>query len=108
MVRFGEKSMDSHKMVCKSKLLYSIQEKRQLISQIDKEILLLLSKRLNLSREIGILKKECSLGVVHPQVEFQVRERNLSEGKELGLSPRLVEELTSLLISNSIEEQESL
>lgn len=62
-------------------------EKRQKINKIDKEIIKLLSKRLDLVKEIGKIKINSSLNVEDLKREEKIKEEYKKLAQEYGLNP---------------------
>ncbi len=79
---------------------------RREIAAIDACILEGVSKRMDCARQLAALKRARQLPMRVPVVEKKVLARNLHLGTELGLSPELVTELTTLLISHALLAQE--
>ena len=79
---------------------------RKKLADIDRRLLAVVKDRQNLSHEIGDLKREAGLGTRDYHQETQVVERGRAVAAELGLSPRMVEELLLVLIRSSLTVQE--
>jgi len=91
-----------------------INEKEQLeglrmkVKRNDRDMVLLLKKRMELAEEIGKTKKGLCLPVKDPAVEQAVIENALRSAREMGLSPRLVEEIMRMVVAESCLRQEAL
>jgi len=91
-----------------------INEKEQLeglrmkVKRNDRDMVLLLKKRMELAEEIGKTKKRLCLPVKDPAVEQAVIENALRSAREMGLSPRLVEEIMRMVVAESCLRQEAL
>ncbi|UCH89316.1 MAG: chorismate mutase [Thermoplasmata archaeon] len=82
-----------------------IKSMRAEIGAIDAKILQQVAKRLELARNIGEEKSKLGIPVIDGNVEREVLERNKKFCAELGLDPKLGEELTDILIKYSIKVQ---
>lgn len=82
-----------------------LKELRNQIDKIDDEILSLLSKRMSVSSQIGILKKQNNLTVLQLDRWKNVLESHIKNGKELGLSEGLVSGIFELIHKESINKQ---
>lgn len=78
------------------------------IDLIDEQILGLLGKRMQLSREIGAFKRERDLCIVQPNRFRALLQRRLEIGKGLGLSEELVLKLFSQIHEESVHLQHHL
>lgn len=85
-----------------------LDELRNEIGRLDRQILQLVAQRISVARDIGRMKQEQGLPVRNLEVEERVLERHLNTAMELGLNPRAVREISRILIQEAIEEQASL
>jgi len=69
----------------------SLDDLRNRINEVDREILRLLSKRVELARKIGELKKMKGIPIVDYERELEVLARGRKLAEELGLDKELVE-----------------
>jgi len=74
--------------------LTKVEELRKRIDEIDRELLALISKRVEIARELGKLKKSRGLPIADHKREEEVIEKGLMLADELGLD----RELTSLML----------
>jgi chorismate mutase len=74
---------------------------RDKISKIDTLILQLICKRMQLSKNIGILKSEFGIPTESIPQEEKILSRNIRLSKKLQLNENLTFELTNLLIKFS-------
>lgn len=81
---------------------------RNEIARLDRQILELVAERVSVARSIGELKMERGLPVRNLEVEEKVLKRHLDIAIELGLNPRAVRDISRVLIQEAIEEQASL
>jgi chorismate synthase len=86
----------------------SLEGLRKKVTQNDKKMVLLLKKRMELTKEIGKRKKALGIPVKDPAVEQAVIENALRSGREQGLSPRLVERIMRTVIAESNLWQEAI
>ena len=75
------------------------------IDDIDAELLQLLARRMNVSSQIGEHKKQQGLTVVQMDRWKQILADHLATGKELGLSPELIEKVFEAIHQASIRRQ---
>lgn len=78
------------------------------IDDIDAELLQLLARRMNVSSQIGEYKKQLGLTVVQMDRWKQILSDHLATGKELGLSPELIEKVFEAIHQSSIQRQTSI
>ena len=78
------------------------------LRKIDADILKLVAKRLELSREVGEHKLRMNIPIKDYQVEKQVIETARQKGKELGVYPALAEDIAKTLIRYSVIKQDEL
>ena len=83
----------------------SLDELRRKIDNIDDQLLELLAKRMEVSREIGAYKREHKLPVVQTARYKDLMERRVSDGEKLALSPDFVRHLLGLIHEESVRQQ---
>ena len=71
---------------------------RKVLDQIDSDILYLISERMLHVKAIADYKKQHNLPVYYPKREKEVIKKRRARAAELGLDPKLAEEITKLLI----------
>lgn len=81
---------------------------RRHIDQIDRELLELLQKRMQVVTELAAEKRRAGAKVRDPARERQILEQRREHARELGLSPEFVESLYRLILWASREHQSSL
>lgn len=86
----------------------NLDELRNEIACVDKEILDLVAKRVQVARRIGEVKRDLHIPIRNIPVEEKVVERFQTMAKDRGLNQKAGEELARLLIREAIEEQASL
>ena len=83
----------------------SISELRRQIDIVDDEILELLSRRMNIARTIGIIKRENNMPLFQPDRWNEVLTHQIEQGKDRGLSEDFVKAIMEKIHSQSIFEQ---
>ncbi len=78
---------------------------RREIDLIDEELVGLVAKRMQVSREIGQYKKEHGIAVVQQQRYDEVLQRRSAEGESCGLNPEFTRHLYSLIHEESVRQQ---
>ena len=79
---------------------------RDKIAQVDRQILNLVQQRLEYAVEVGELKRKMNLPVKDYKVEKAVWERNLKTASELGMYKELSKELSHLLVKYAVHIQD--
>lgn len=79
---------------------------REQLDLIDAEILRLLSERMKLSKEIGLIKQDHNMPIFQPQRWQQVLDQQIQMAKTMGLDESFVRELTDKIHSESLRMQE--
>lgn len=74
---------------------------RNEIAKIDAEIVALVGKRLDISKEIGKIKRNLGLAVIVPDVEETVKKRYVEEARKANISKEMAEKLAEFLIATS-------
>lgn len=78
---------------------------RQQIDDCDHELLAVLARRMNVSREIGRFKKANNLRVVQPQRYQDVIKNRIAEGQHLALDPDFVQRVMQTIHEESVRQQ---
>ncbi len=79
---------------------------RQVIREIDNQILQLAENRLELVKKIGEIKKKHQLHITNLNVEAMVIDNALNQAKAIGLNENFSKTLINLLIAESVKTQE--
>jgi 3-deoxy-D-arabino-heptulosonate 7-phosphate (DAHP) synthase len=82
-----------------------LNELREQIDQIDDDLLLLLSKRMKISAQIGEHKKAHNITVLQIDRWKKILSEHIESGKSLGLDPAVVTNLFEIIHQASIEKQ---
>jgi chorismate mutase len=83
----------------------NLSELRRQIDQIDEQLLELLSKRMRISREIGIYKKEHNMPVLQSPRYNEILENRSNIGESMDLSPEFVKEILKEIHEESVRQQ---
>jgi chorismate mutase len=85
-----------------------LEELRDEIKRTDIEILVLMKKRLDLAKEVGLCKIKSGKEIVNSSVEDEVVDRYRSFAEKNGMDPDRAEDVCRILIGESVELQRSL
>lgn len=83
----------------------ALNEYRSRIDDIDAQLLALLAKRMEISQQIGEIKKQHSMSVLQPKRYSQMLEQRILSAQSLGLSPDFVEKLMQEIHEESVKKQ---
>lgn len=78
---------------------------RDEIDSIDSEIVALLSRRMEVAREIGGMKRRESIPVVQPERYKALMEERIEEASGLNLSPEFLRRIFSIIHDESVNQQ---
>ena len=81
---------------------------RRQIDQLDNELLEVLSKRMNVSREIGAFKKEHNMPVVQPGRYDDIMTTRVLAAKSMGMSEEFMRSILSSIHEESVRIQVEL
>ncbi len=81
---------------------------RQKIDQIDNELLEILNKRMNISREIGQYKKEHNIPIVQTTRYGEIMNKRVKAATEMGMSPEFMKALLSAIHEESVRLQQEI
>lgn len=81
---------------------------RQQIDLIDDEILNIMSSRMEVSKKIGLYKKENSISILQARRWNEILENSKSKGAEKGLSGQFITKLLDAVHQESINQQNSV
>ncbi|HIJ00957.1 MAG: chorismate mutase / prephenate dehydrogenase [Candidatus Methanomethylophilaceae archaeon] len=85
-----------------------IDDLRQKIADLDKEIIQLVAARMDVAKEIGKWKNEKKKPIRDPAVEKEVIRRYIALGQQFGISEHTSKELATALIREAVDVQASL
>jgi chorismate mutase len=83
----------------------NLSELRRQIDHIDEQLLELLSKRMRISREIGVYKKEHNMPVLQSPRYSEILEKRSSMGVAMELSPDFIREILKEIHEESVRQQ---
>jgi chorismate mutase len=83
----------------------NLSELRRQIDQIDEQLLELLAKRMRISREIGVYKKEHNMPVLQSPRYNEILENRTNMGESLDLSVEFVREILKEIHEESVRQQ---
>ncbi len=86
--------------------LASLENCRRAIDEIDEEIIALIARRMQLVRDIGLIKKEKNVAVLQPERFRALREALLLRGQKNELSQEFIDLLLEAIHQESISQQE--
>ena len=78
---------------------------RSQIDTIDEQLLELLAKRMRISKEIGVYKKEHNMPILQSPRYSEILEKRSAMGKTLELSPEFVKEILTEIHEESVRQQ---
>ena len=81
---------------------------RKKIDEIDKELLQIIAKRIDLAKQIAAKKKSTGLPILDTKRWQQVLQSNISKGVSLKLSREFIEKLFSGIHEYTIEIEEEI
>lgn len=82
-----------------------LDELRRQIDACDEELLQLLSRRMQICREIGQYKKENNMQIVHTLRYSEILDRRSAQGTTAGLSPEFVRDVFEHIHEESVNQQ---
>ena len=85
-----------------------LSELRQKVGELDKQILQLVSQRLETTKAIGEIKQKKGLPIRDFTVEVQVLKRARERARQVGLDERVAEEISELLMRAAVQTQAEL
>lgn len=83
----------------------NLSELRRQIDQIDEQLLELLSKRMRISREIGVYKKEHNMPILQSPRYKEILEKRSDMGEAMELSSDFVKEILKEIHEESVRQQ---
>lgn len=81
---------------------------REEIDRIDDEIISLLGRRMDVSREIGILKQKEGMPVIQPDRYNRLMARRVADGESIGLSKEFLKNILCTIHEESVRQQTEL
>ncbi len=81
---------------------------RARIDELDDRIIDLLAERMDIVREVGMVKARDHINTVQPDRVVEVRERNAERALKKGLNPNLVRKIYTLIIDEAHEVEQGI
>lgn len=78
---------------------------RQQIDEIDEKLLEVLAKRMRISREIGVYKKEHNMPILQAPRYSEILEKRSSMGEQMSLNPEFVRLILKAIHEESVRQQ---
>ncbi|MBW3023246.1 chorismate mutase [Candidatus Woesearchaeota archaeon] len=85
-----------------------IPEIRKAIDAVDKELLAIIAKRMELAAAVGKIKKEKNMQIQDAAREAQIIETKKNLAKKYKLNPEMVEKIFGLLLEDSRRIQQEI
>ena len=86
----------------------ALKTQRARIDALDDKIVDLLADRMDIVREVGMIKAEQNIATVKEDRVNEVRERNAQRGAKLGLNPGMVRKIYTAIIDEAHEIEQGL
>lgn len=83
----------------------SLAELRRQIDEIDESLLELLAKRMRISREIGVYKKEHNMPILQAPRYSEILEKRSNMGEAMDLNPDFIKEILKEIHEESVRQQ---
>ncbi|WP_106827820.1 bifunctional 3-deoxy-7-phosphoheptulonate synthase/chorismate mutase type II [Parabacteroides pacaensis] len=83
----------------------SLAELRRQIDEIDENLLELLAKRMRISREIGVYKKEHNMPILQAPRYSEILEKRSNMGEAMDLNPDFIKEILKEIHEESVRQQ---
>lgn len=83
----------------------NIDNLRHEIDQCDDEMIEILNRRMSISREIGIYKKEHDIKVVQTNRFDEIMKKRIAQAAQLGMAPKFMEAIMSVIHEESVRQQ---
>ena len=83
----------------------NLSELRRQIDGIDEQLLELLAKRMRVSREIGIYKKEHNMPILQAPRYSEILEKRSDMGSQMDLNPEFIKEMLKEIHEESVRQQ---
>lgn len=86
----------------------TLEQHRTLISDIDFQLINLLSDRMKISKQIGTIKKENNIAIFQPERWKTITEYAIKKAEEMDISQEFIEKLFKAIHEESIEVQNNI
>ena len=81
---------------------------RARIDALDDRIVDLLAERMDIVREVGVIKAQNNIATVQVDRVVEVRERNAERGAKLGLNPGMIRKIYTAIIDEAHEIEQAI
>jgi chorismate mutase len=81
---------------------------RDQIDALDDQIIELLARRMDIVRQIGIIKARDNIAAIQPDRVIEVRERNAQNGALKGINPGLIRKIYSAIFDEAHEIEQGI
>ncbi len=85
-----------------------LKESRAKIDALDDQIVDLLAQRMDIVREVGIIKSKDNISAVQPDRVIEVRERCAQRAALKGLNPGMVRKIYGVIIDEAHEIEQAI
>lgn len=85
-----------------------LKESRAKIDALDDQIVDLLVQRMDIVREVGIIKSKANLAAIQPDRVIEVRERCAQRAATKGLNPGMVRKIYGVIIDEAHEIEQAI
>lgn len=86
----------------------ALKEYRARIDALDDQVIDLLADRMDIVREVGMVKAKNNIATVQHDRVVEVRERNAERGAKLGLNPGMIRKIYTAIIDEAHEIEQAL
>lgn len=86
----------------------ALKDYRARIDALDDQIIDLLADRMDIVREVGMVKAKNNIATVQHDRVVEVRERNAERGAKKGLNPGMVRKIYTAIIDEAHEIEQAL
>jgi chorismate mutase len=83
----------------------SLEELRGIIDRVDRDLVNILRERMNISEQIGLLKKENNITILQPERWAEIFNSRQELAQQLQLNPEIIYQIFQLIHAESIRRQ---
>lgn len=89
-------------------MIEALKDQRARIDALDDQIIDLLVERMDIVREVGMIKARHNIATVQQDRVVEVRERNAERGAKKGLNPGMVRKIYNAIIDEAHEIEQTI